>query len=210
MTRLLRRRPAGRHRLAGSPRADRTRRTGRYAAAGLLALAGAVATPALRSDGAETAATLRPLTTRTAPRVAAPRAAAPRRATRGTVRAHRPLTRWATRTVAGPTLRGRATWYGPGFEGRRTASGEVFRSRAALTAAHRTLPFGTRLRVCYQRRCAVVRINDRGPYGDAILDLSWKAAHAIGLDAVGIGPVTATVLTTRRERVLVPVVGSAA
>ena len=108
------------------------------------------------------------------------------------------------------TLRGRATWYGPGFEGRRTASGEVFHSRRALTAAHRTLPFGTRLRVCHQRRCVVVRVNDRGPFGNAILDLSWLAAHRIGLDAHGIAPVTATVLATRRVRVPIVAVGSAA
>jgi rare lipoprotein A len=102
--------------------------------------------------------------------------------------------------VAGAVYRGRATWYGPGFAGRRTASGEVFRPHSELTAAHRWLPFGTRLRVCRGDRCVVVRVNDRGPYGNAILDLSQLAAERLGMVQAGIVPVTATVLTTRVVR----------
>jgi rare lipoprotein A len=83
------------------------------------------------------------------------------------------------------------SWYGPGFHGNLTANGERF-NQNGLTAAHRTLPFGTRLRVCY-RRCAVVRVNDRGPYeGNRNLDLSKGAADAIGLTNSGVGNVKVT------------------
>jgi rare lipoprotein A len=77
---------------------------------------------------------------------------------------------------------GLAVWYGPGFHGRRTASGEVY-DMHALTAAHPTLPFGTRVRVTNLKngRSVVVRINDRGPFGGRyIIDLSYAAARAIG------------------------------
>jgi rare lipoprotein A len=95
-------------------------------------------------------------------------------------------------------LRGRATWYGPGFAGRTTASGETYDPDHALTAAHRWLPFGTLLRVCRGPRCVVVRVNDRGPYGAAILDLSHLAAERLGMVRAGIVPVTATVLVSSR------------
>ncbi|WP_008314147.1 septal ring lytic transglycosylase RlpA family protein [Leptolyngbya sp. PCC 6406] len=93
---------------------------------------------------------------------------------------------------------GRASWYGPGFHGRRTANGEVF-NQNALTAAHRTLPFGTVVRVTNvnNNRQVVVRINDRGPFsGGRILDLSAGAAREIGLDRAGVGPVRIEVLST--------------
>lgn len=77
---------------------------------------------------------------------------------------------------------GLATWYGPGFHGRKTASGERFNTRD-LTAAHRTLPFGTRVRVqATNGRSVVVRINDRGPFRHgAVIDLSRASADAIGM-----------------------------
>src|ERR687884_553876 len=81
------------------------------------------------------------------------------------------------------TLSGRASWYGPGFHGRRTASGESFNANA-LTAAHRSLPFGTRVRVVNERtgRSVVVRINDRGPFhGGRIIDLAAAPARALGV-----------------------------
>jgi rare lipoprotein A len=82
-----------------------------------------------------------------------------------------------------------ATWYGPGFEGATTASGEPFDPNA-YTAAHKTLPFGTKLLVTYGGSSVVVEVNDRGPFVEGIdLDLSRAAADAIGLTAVG----TATV-----------------
>ncbi len=95
--------------------------------------------------------------------------------------------------AAGPTLSGLASWYGPGFQGRRTANGEKFNTHA-LTAAHKTLPFGTRVRVVNKRngRSVVVRINDRGPYvRGRIIDLSHAAARAIGFSG------TAKVAITR-------------
>jgi rare lipoprotein A len=80
-----------------------------------------------------------------------------------------------------------ASYYGA-ESGRRTASGETFHPNG-LTAAHRTLPFGTRLRVCY-RGCVVVRVSDRGPYvRGRSLDLSAGAAARIGMLGVGVARV---------------------
>ncbi|RFC69517.1 MULTISPECIES: septal ring lytic transglycosylase RlpA family protein [Mesorhizobium] len=78
---------------------------------------------------------------------------------------------------------GKASWYGPGFHGRSTASGERF-NQSNLTAAHKYLPFGTKLRVTNARngKSVVVRINDRGPYvRGRLLDLSKGAATQIGM-----------------------------
>lgn len=86
-----------------------------------------------------------------------------------------------------------ASWYGPGFHGRSTANGESY-NMYGYTAAHKTLPFGTKLRVCY-KGCVDVRINDRGPFiGARELDLSQGAASAIGLDAPGVDYVSVTYL----------------
>ena len=86
-----------------------------------------------------------------------------------------------------------ASWYGPGFHGRTTANGERY-DMYGLTAAHKSLPFGTRLRVCYNS-CVDVRINDRGPYiGPRELDLSYGAAQAIGLVHPGVANVEVTYL----------------
>jgi rare lipoprotein A len=83
------------------------------------------------------------------------------------------------------------SWYGPGFHGNLTANGERY-NQNGLTAAHKTLPFGTKLKVCY-KRCAVVRVNDRGPYIHGRgLDLSKGAADAIGLTNSGVGRVKVT------------------
>ena len=76
-----------------------------------------------------------------------------------------------------------ASWYGPGFHGRRTASGEIFNT-GAYTAAHRSLPFGTKVRVVNVTtgRSVIVRINDRGSFiRGRIIDLSKAAAQAIGM-----------------------------
>ena len=91
---------------------------------------------------------------------------------------------------------GQASWYGPGFYGNRTASGETFRP-GTLTAAHRTLPFGTRVRVTnlWNGRSAVVRINDRGPFhGSRIIDLAHGAAQELGVIASGVAQVRLEVL----------------
>lgn len=82
---------------------------------------------------------------------------------------------------------GQTSWYGGRFHGRTTACGEVF-DRNALTAAHRSLPCGTRVRVTNTRNGAqvIVRINDRGPYsGGRILDVSERAAHELGFASQG-------------------------
>jgi rare lipoprotein A len=82
-----------------------------------------------------------------------------------------------------------ASWYGPGFEGATTASGEPFDPND-YTAAHKTLPFGTKLIVTFDGRSVVVRVNDRGPYvAGRDLDLSQAAAEHIGLTAVGVATV---------------------
>ncbi|MFH1874849.1 MAG: septal ring lytic transglycosylase RlpA family protein [Pseudomonadota bacterium] len=86
---------------------------------------------------------------------------------------------------------GQASWYGPGFSGRKTASGERFRP-SALTAAHRSLPFGTMVEVTNlaNNRTVVVRINDRGPYAkNRIIDLSQRAAQKIGMIKSGTAKV---------------------
>jgi len=86
---------------------------------------------------------------------------------------------------------GVASWYGPGFHGRRTASGELY-DQDALTAAHPSLPFGTRVRVTNldNGRAVEVRITDRGPFVDGrAIDLSRAAARVIGLLGPGVGRV---------------------
>ena len=86
-----------------------------------------------------------------------------------------------------------SSWYGPGFHGRITANGEYY-NQYGYTAAHKTLPFGTRLEVCYDS-CVEVRINDRGPFiGARELDLSYGAAYAIGLTHPGVANVSFTYL----------------
>jgi len=96
----------------------------------------------------------------------------------------------------GWTEKGDASWYGKPYHGRRTASGEIY-DMHQMTAAHRSLPFGTQVRV--QRRDTgaeiEVRITDRGPFiKGRIIDLSFAAARVIGLDIDGVAPVKIKVL----------------
>lgn len=91
---------------------------------------------------------------------------------------------------------GYASWYGQAFQGKKTASGERFNMNA-LTAAHRTLPFGTEVEVTYPTtgKSTKVRINDRGPFTKKrVIDLSYAAAKAIGLIKAGHGWVEARVV----------------
>ncbi len=91
---------------------------------------------------------------------------------------------------------GMASYYGRQFDGRRTASGERF-DMSELTAAHRTLPFGSKVRVTNagNGRSVVVRINDRGPFhGGRVIDVSRAAAERLGLIAPGSGRVRLTLL----------------
>jgi rare lipoprotein A len=94
------------------------------------------------------------------------------------------------------TFRGIASYYGYDWAGNKTASGQRFNPEA-MTAAHRSLPFGTRVRVTNTRngRSVVVRINDRGPYiRGRVIDLSSGAARIIGMMGSGIAPVKIEVL----------------
>jgi rare lipoprotein A len=93
-------------------------------------------------------------------------------------------------------ITGEASWYGPGFFGNRTANGEVYQL-GTMTAAHRTLPFGTRVRVTnlWNGRSEVIRINDRGPFvHHRVIDLGHGAASSLGLTASGITQVRLEVL----------------
>ncbi|WP_267383963.1 septal ring lytic transglycosylase RlpA family protein [Cyanobacterium sp. uoEpiScrs1] len=92
--------------------------------------------------------------------------------------------------------KGMASWYGPGFHGRLTANGERY-NQNGLTAAHKNLPFGTKVRVTNLNngRSITVRINDRGPYAHGrIIDLSKGAARVIGLMGSGVAPVKIEIL----------------
>ncbi|HJQ83502.1 MAG TPA: septal ring lytic transglycosylase RlpA family protein [Candidatus Binatia bacterium] len=91
---------------------------------------------------------------------------------------------------------GVASWYGPGFHGNRTANGEIY-DQYELTAAHRSLPLGTRVMVTNltNGRAVEVRINDRGPFVDGrAIDLSYAAARTIGMIAPGTARVRIEVL----------------
>ena len=93
-------------------------------------------------------------------------------------------------------ITGEASWYGPGFYGNRTASGEVYRP-GTMTAAHRSLPFGTKVRVTnlWNGRSAVIRINDRGPFvAHRVIDLGHGAASSLGVTASGVADVRLEVL----------------
>src|ERR1700750_1058291 len=95
---------------------------------------------------------------------------------------------------SGRSFSGMASYYG-NESGSRTASGARF-NQSAMTAAHRSLPFGTKLRVTHGGRSVVVTINDRGPFiRGRVLDLSTGAARAIGLTSAGVGRVTAQVVS---------------
>lgn len=97
---------------------------------------------------------------------------------------------------------GRASWYGRAFQGRKTATGERFNMRA-MTAAHRTLPLGTYVRVTvpHTGKSIVVKINDRGPYVHGrVLDLSYAAAKALGMQHQGTARVKIVSLPRREGR----------
>jgi rare lipoprotein A len=94
---------------------------------------------------------------------------------------------------SGRSFSGLASFYG-NESGSQTASGQRF-NQNALTCAHRSLPFGTKLRVTHGDRSVVVTVNDRGPFvRGRVLDLSTAAARAVGLTSEGVGRVTAEVI----------------
>lgn len=99
-------------------------------------------------------------------------------------------------------LRGKASYYADKFHGRRTANGELF-DMNELTAAHKTLPFGTVVEVTnlVNNRSVVVRINDRGPFvAGRIIDLSKKAAEVIDMINAGVVEVEVRILQRGRTR----------
>lgn len=93
-------------------------------------------------------------------------------------------------------IQGEASWYGGKFNGRRTASGERY-NMYGLTAAHKTLPFGTKLSVVNldNGKAVIVTVNDRGPFvRDRVLDLSYGAAKKLGMIGAGFADVHAYIL----------------
>ena len=94
---------------------------------------------------------------------------------------------------SGRSFSGMASFYG-NESGSRTASGQHF-NQNALTCAHRSLPFGTKLRVTHGDRSVIVTVNDRGPFvRGRVLDLSTAAARAVGITGAGVGRVVAEVM----------------
>jgi rare lipoprotein A len=94
---------------------------------------------------------------------------------------------------SGRSFSGMASFYG-NESGSRTASGQRF-NQNAMTCAHRSLPFGTRLRVTHGDRSVIVTVNDRGPFvRGRVLDLSTAAARAVGITGAGVGRVVAEVM----------------
>jgi len=103
----------------------------------------------------------------------------------------------STAAPSSSDLEGLASYYAEPYHGRKTASGEIFDTYRDLTAAHRTLPFNTMVRVTNTRngRGVDVRINDRGPFADGrVIDLSVRAARVIDLVRSGVAPVKLKVL----------------
>jgi rare lipoprotein A len=101
----------------------------------------------------------------------------------------------------GSLLIGKASYYGKKFHGRKTANGEIF-NMYALTAAHKLLPFNTVIRVknLENSKSVTVRINDRGPFkDDRILDLSYQAAHKIGMIRSGVIKVEIKILELGKD-----------
>jgi len=103
---------------------------------------------------------------------------------------------YPTVVSVGDTFKGNASWYGPDFHGKLTSNGETY-NMYGMTAAHKTLPMNTIVKVTNRRNglSTVVRINDRGPFvATRIIDLSNKAAHAIKMVGAGTAPVTLEIL----------------
>lgn len=97
--------------------------------------------------------------------------------------------------------KGEASWYGSRYHGRKTSSGERY-NKNAMTAAHKTLPFGTKVKVTNldNNESVIVRINDRGPFvGDRIIDVSEAAARELEFHSKGIGHVKIEVLETEAD-----------
>ncbi len=106
------------------------------------------------------------------------------------------ITYYPTVVEVGTKYRGIASWYGPNFHGKKTSNGEIYNMHD-FTAAHKTLPMNTMLKVTNLRnhKSVIVRVNDRGPFvGNRIIDLSYAAAKQIGMIGTGTAPVELEVL----------------
>lgn len=104
-------------------------------------------------------------------------------------------------TEPGSVLEGKASYYAHKFHGRTTASGEIY-DENEMTAAHKTLPFGTMVRVTnlVNGNRVTVRINDRGPFVEGrIIDLSFRAAGQLDMIAAGVVPVRVEILRTDED-----------
>lgn len=127
----------------------------------------------------------------------APRYTRNKRAVRPSSKLNTKSNKVSGKTVSGHhSLQGVASYYGPGFHGKKTASGEQF-NMYGLTAAHKTLPFNTKVLVknLDNGKSVIVRINDRGPYKKGrIIDLSTAAAKEIGLTGTGTAKVKLKIL----------------
>ena len=107
-----------------------------------------------------------------------------------------PVTKTDLTTPSRPAQTGVASWYGPGFHGKLTAGGKIY-DQHDLTAAHQTLPLGTRVMVTNLKngRSTEVTINDRGPFAKGrVLDLSYAAAETLGMIGSGTVPVRLEVI----------------
>jgi rare lipoprotein A len=132
---------------------------------------------------------------RTPPASPTPRTEAPPESAPGQPRPYKALGKWyqPIPDANGFRQQGLASWYGPDFHGKRASSGEIY-DMHAMTAAHRTLPIGTlvRVRQMENNRTVEVRINDRGPFvreRERIIDLSYAAARQLGVVGPGTAPV---------------------
>jgi len=117
---------------------------------------------------------------------------------KATMRTYRVRGRMYQPTYVGvnDTMRGVSSWYGPNFHGKLTSNGETYNMHA-MTAAHKTWPMDTMVRVDNLKngKSVVVRVNDRGPFvSGRVIDCSYAAGRAIGLDKTGVAPVKLTVL----------------
>jgi rare lipoprotein A len=105
-------------------------------------------------------------------------------------------TYYPTQVSVGDTMSGVASWYGRDFHGKKTSNGETY-NMYAFTAAHKTFPMNTIVKVTNKRnnKTVIVRINDRGPFvANRIIDLSYAAAKQTGLDTSGTAPVVVEVI----------------
>lgn len=125
-----------------------------------------------------------------------PRYTRGRKAVRPSAHTKKQTQTYSKKSASKKTIVGIASYYGPGFHGKKTANGERF-NMYELTAAHKTLPFNTRVRVTNlnNKKSVIVRINDRGPYKKGrIIDLSKGAAQKIGLIQTGTAKVKVEIL----------------